>query len=118
MKPVASRFIYALGVSPVIWVAWFYLYVWRQSLILGFWPLPSHPDPKDAGLYFHHLSIAAGLALTPAFAIVAVLLTVHRRKADPIFCWVRSLFLAGFSLACFVAMLYFDPGRYWEWYLD
>src|SRR5688572_9267177 len=65
MRTLSSKMIYALAAIPLLWVAWFYLYVLRQRIHLGFWPLPSHPDPKDAGYALHHVSIYLGVLGVP-----------------------------------------------------
>jgi len=110
--------IYALAATPLLWVAWFYLYVLRQRLHLGFWPLPSHPDPKDAGYMIHHLSIYLGVFLAPILAIAALRFAIQRVVEEARFRWWVAIGLVAFSLACFLGVMYLDPGNYWIWFLD
>ena len=118
MRALPPKMIYALTATPLLWVMWFYLYVLRQRLHLGFWPLPSQPDPKDAGYMFHHLSIYLGMLLVPVIAITAASFAIQRRVADGRFRWWLPIGLLAFSFACFLGVFYFDPGDYWIWFCD
>jgi hypothetical protein len=118
MRALPAKTIYTLAAAPLFWVAWFYLYVIRQRLHLGFWPRPSQPDPKDAGYMFHHLSIYLGVLIVPLLAIVVIGFIIHRRVQDASFRWWLAIGLLAFSFACFIAVMYLDPGDYWVWFRD
>jgi hypothetical protein len=117
MKVVSTRAIHTLALTPLLWVAWFYLYVVRQHIHLGFWPQPYRPDPKDAGYIIHHLSIYLGGLVIPAMPIVVIGLILYRQSKDARFKGRIALGLA-FSYACYWAVLRVDPGQYWEWFRD
>jgi hypothetical protein len=118
MKALPARTIYAVTTAPLLWVAWFYLYVLRQRLHLGFWPRPSQPDPKDAGYMFHHLSIYLGVLIMPLLAVAVIGFIVHRRVQDASFRWWLAIGFLAFSFACYIAVMYIDPGDYWVWFRD
>jgi len=118
MRALSAKTIYALATTPLLWVACFYLYVIRQRLHLGFWPRPCQPDPKDAGYMIHHLSIYLGVLLIPLLGIAVMGFIIHRRVADASFRWLLAIVLLAFSFACFIAVMYLDPGDYWVWFLD
>jgi hypothetical protein len=71
-----------LATAPLLWVAWFYLYVLRQRLLLSFWPQPSQPNPKDAGYIIHHFSIYLGVLLVPLLTIAVIGFIIHRQVRD------------------------------------
>src|SRR5256885_771812 len=118
MRAISAKKIYALSTAPMFWVAWFYLYVLRQRLHLGFWPRPSEPDPKEAGYLFHHLSIYLGVLLVPVLAIAVIGFVIQRRIEDAYFRWWLAIGLLSFSFACHLAVMYLDPGDYWIWFRD
>lgn len=118
MRTLSPKTIYALAATPLLWVAWFYLYCLRQRIHLGYWPLPSHPDPKDAGYMFHHLSIYFGVLLVPIVALAVIGFVIHRRITYSRFRWWVALGLLAVSFACYLAVIYVDPGDYWLWFLD
>jgi phosphoglycerol transferase MdoB-like AlkP superfamily enzyme len=118
MRALSARKIYLLAATPLFWVAWFYLYVLRQRIHIGFWPLPSRPDPKDAGYIFHHLSIHLGVFLIPIITILAISFSVRQRATDKRFRWWRAIGLAAFSFVCYLGVMHLDPGDYWQWFLD
>jgi hypothetical protein len=118
MRALTAQKLYALAATPLLWAAWFYLYVVRQRIHLGFWPQPSHPDPKNAGYVLHHLSIYFGVLLVPILAVAAAGLAIQKRTVDASFRWWLVLSLVTFSLACYLAVMFVDPGRYWIWFRD
>jgi uncharacterized membrane protein YhaH (DUF805 family) len=117
MKAVSTRAIHTLAATPLLWVTWFYLYVVRQRIHLGFWPQPYRPDPKDAGYFIHHLSIYLGVVVIPVLPLVVIGLILRRSKDARFKGWI-ALGLLAFSYACYWAVFHFDPGQYWEWFLD
>ena len=118
MKASSAKLIYFLSTTPLLWVVWFYFYVVRQRLHLGFWPRPGLPDPKDAGYMLHHLSIYVGVLLAPNLAVVAIALILQRRLRERSFRWWLAGVLLVLSVACYLAVMFIDPGDYWLWFRD
>ena len=115
---MAPRAIHALAATPLVWVAWFYLYVVRQRLLLGFWPTPAHPDPKEAGYCIHHLSLYLGALAVPMVSIVLVGWILRRSRQDRAYRWQVAVALHVFALAAFMGVLFLDPGDFWGWFRD
>jgi hypothetical protein len=113
-----AKAIYALAATPMLWVAWFYVYVLRQRLHLGFWPAPCQPDPKQAGFFLHHLSLYLGASLVPVLALVGIGFSIQRRIVDASFRWWLPLAVAALSLVCFFGFFHLDLGYYWTWFCD
>ena len=107
-----------LALTPAALVGWFYLYVLRQRLELGFWPRPSQPDPKDAGHVFHHLSIYLGVLLVPLISIFVACLIVQRAFEDKRFLWWLAFAVLVLSFGCYLGVMYIDPGDFWAWFRD
>jgi hypothetical protein len=107
-----------LAAYPLALVHWFYLYVLRQRLLLGYWPQPNRPDPKAAGMDFHHVSIAWGYDLVPILALAGIGCIVALRSSDPNYRWrwPQALWMA--SLCIFIGLMMFDPGHFISWWLD
>lgn len=118
MTPIPRKAIHALGLAPIGILVWFYLYVIRQRLLLGHWPRPSQPDPKDAGFVLHHLSLVLGMTLIPGISLMTVGLILHRRSVDPRFRWMPALLVALASFATFWGVVRLDPGHYVDWFWD
>lgn len=118
MTAISKRTMDALGLAPVGVLVWFYLYVVRQRVSLGYWPRPHHPDPKDAGFVLHHLSLVLGMTLVPGVGLMTLGLILYRRSVDPGFRWVSPLLVALVSLATYWAIVRLDPGHYVDWFWD
>ncbi len=67
---------------------------------------------------FHHLSIYLGVLLVPLVALAVIGFVIHRRIQDARFQWWFALGLLAFSLGCYLAVMYIDPGSYWTWFRD
>ncbi|MFZ9855571.1 MAG: hypothetical protein ACO3I0_10685 [Limisphaerales bacterium] len=118
MNPIRERTLQVLGLAPIGLLAWFYLYVIRQRSLLGYWPRPYHPDPKDAGFVLHHLTLTLGMTLIPGVTLATMVLILHRRSVDPGFRWVSALTLSLGAFVMFWAVVWRDPGQYIEWFWD
>lgn len=118
MTAIPRRTIHALGLSPIGVLVWFYLYVIRQRLSLGYWPRPSQPDPKDAGLVLHHLSLVLGMTVVPGVTLMTLGFILRRRSVDPGFRWVPALLLALGSFGMYLSVVRMDPGHYVDWFWD
>ena len=118
MTAVPKRTIHAMALAPIGVLVWFYLYVIRQRLLLGHWPRPSQPDPKDAGFVLHHLSLVLTMTLIPGVSLMTLGLILHRRSVDPGFRWVLALLLTLGSNAVYWTVVCLDPGHYVDWFWD
>lgn len=118
MNPIRPQTLYALGMAPIGVLIGFYFYVIRQRALLGYWPSPYHPDPKDAGFVLHHLTLTLGMTLLPGVTLVTMALILHRRSLDPRFQWVSPLAVALGSFAVYGAVMGVDPGGYVDWFWD
>lgn len=109
---------WALAAYPLLLTGWFYSYVLRQRLLLGYWPRPCHPDPQDAGLVFHHESMIYLWEPVPIMALGAIACIVALRHANGNFRWRWPQAIWVVSLGILIALAKFDPGRFIEWYWD
>ncbi len=114
MKKKLSK---ALTWYPLFWLALFYSFVLRSYFFLGAWPKPYHPDPKTLNFEIHMIFVQAGLVLL--LTLISVLLGIilfYRNKFDQEVKRQRNLFIV-FSLFT-MAILFFDPGNFWSWFMD
>lgn len=109
---------WSLAGYPFVLVVWFYLYVLRQRVVLGYWPRPNHPDPKQAGMNFHHESIPYLFDLVPIVALGAISLIVALRDRNPNFRWRGPIALWAGALGVLIVLVKFDPGYFIDWWLD
>jgi len=114
----AEKLVWGLAAYPLGLIAWFYIYVLRQRVVLGYWPRPYHPDPKDAGMNFHHDSLPVMFELVPIVALGAISLIVALRNCDPNFRWRKLQALWVVALGILIALVKFDPGYFIEWWAD
>ena len=117
---VISAVLLLLGFMPLTW--WFSVltHAYRARLYLGRWPYYNNPDPKD--LPAHFLPQTEILErVVPWFALlmlVTVCLCLLRRVKDHkkrMLC-ASALFVMGWI--GIVALLFLDPGGFFEWILD
>ena len=105
--------------APLVSLALLYSYVARARWALGRWPRPYSPDPKDLGFDLHRGLVAGGVDLvfvvaapTAVLAVVAAFMPDVRRKI-----WTLAVLYLVLVAAWFL-VLWTDPGRFFEWYLD
>lgn len=107
-----------LAMSPLAWLALFYSLVLRVRIHLGVWPWPYHPDPKDIGFNFHFLAIYYLGAMLPVLALGALVLAgVIRYFVSDYRLWPVVAIL-DFSVILLIILIFFDFGRFVEWFLD
>jgi hypothetical protein len=115
---VASILTWLLVLYPIQVVFWFYSYVLRQRILLGAWPQPYRPDPKTAGMNFHHDTIYIAFAAVPVIALagLACIVALRAHKAGFSWRWAQACWVL--ALVILIALLFMDPGRFIEWYCD
>jgi len=107
---------WSLAATPTVWLLLFGLFVLRARLVLGRWPAPYQPDPKDLGFDFHHAAIVVGMPLmfTAVLCVTALTLIVHRPPRRQ---WlVPAVAVAGLVLVMVLARV--DPGHLFTWLGD
>ena len=60
MRYAPNWLLLAGAVYPLLWLNAFALFVIRARLILGRWPSPYNPDPKDLGMDLHYHGLLLG----------------------------------------------------------
>lgn len=103
---------------PLTWLVLFYSFVVRVYLILGRWPQPYLPDPKDLGLTWHHMAIWLTLPLVVVGAITFFLMVARGRGQ-----FLRGRYKWGtvffaITFAAWLMAVGVDPGRFFEWFVD
>lgn len=102
---------------PLAYLALFYGYVLRARLVLGVWPRPYQPDPKDLGFALHRLAV---LLTLPVWAISPVLLLgwllFWPRRQRKALLWPFLAFLLIWLLGWLLLRL--DPGQFGAWFMD
>lgn len=111
-RKIPTKTIFTFAVAPLIFLAWFYLYVLRQRFHLGYWPTPSHPDPKEAGYFGHHLSIFIGLGLAPLLSVAAVRSASFRSSKYSKFPTKRAMAFVAISMTAYIGDIQLDPGQF------
>ena len=108
-----------LCLAPTAWFTLFYAFVVRAYLVLGYWPSPYYPDPKDLGFTVHHVAIWLSFPVLIASVVVCALMLLRlmpRYRRDK-WLWASGLaYLVTLSLWGIVVTT--DPGRFVEWFLD
>ena len=107
-----------LSTAPIAWLGWFYLYVLRYRIFLGYWPRPLRPDPGEAGFIIHQTSIWLTFLAVPIAAVIAVGWLASCRLSDRHYRWKRTAVLLAGSMALWVTILGLDPGDYFNWFVD
>lgn len=104
---------------PALWLTMLYTFVLRARVVLGVWPRPSHPDPKDLGFEWHYLIVmlvsllllcSPGLLLILSAFYPKTFLTERKNQ------WALIFYLLTFGMVCFVVTN--DPRHFFEWFLD
>ena len=95
-----------------------YLFAYRARLVLGYWPAPHQPDPKNLGFDLHHLQVWIGLLSFPFVSLVSAALVVFARVLWRDFPMWRLLGLVGICCASGFALLKWDPGQFANWFFD
>ncbi len=102
---------------PLGYLALFYSYVLRARLVLGVWPRPYQPDPKDLGFHLHYLAVLLALPvwlISPTLLLVWLLLWPRgQRKA---LLWPLLAFLLIWLFGWLLLRL--DPGQFGAWIMD
>ena len=130
IKSELSATLWALALVPWLWLAGFAALVVRARLVLGFWPYPQHQvagggpldvvfsplDPKELGLHYDVLvhSVIALVPLLPVMAMVAIFsrAVLPRREVD------LAIVIAIAGAISFGVLVVFDPGGYFDWFMD
>ncbi|MBD2546711.1 hypothetical protein [Planktothricoides raciborskii] len=118
--PIWLKLAWTITSMPSIYLVLFYSYVLRARLVLGRWPIPYQPDPRELGFDFHFQLIffsLLGIALSLfAMAVVFILriFSVKIRK----FSYSLAALIYSSSLVLSWISLYADPGDFWEWFMD
>ena len=108
-----------LSLVPVLWLIIVYSFVPRARLVLGYWPSPYQPDPKDLGFDWHYSAIWVGIPAVIAsavwlLALVLVRLRRHLRGAA----YRLGLVFYTLTFAAWWCAWIFDPGRFFYWLVD
>ncbi|HLP87941.1 MAG TPA: hypothetical protein VK184_04955 [Nostocaceae cyanobacterium] len=115
-----SLFVWLITLVPFTSLLLFYSYVLRARLVLGRWPLPYQPDPKDLGFVIHHVIIYLSLLAVDfslfIILIVFVLRSFNLRVRGYNYKVGAALFMITFCL--WLILIKFDPGNFWEWFFD
>ena len=103
---------------PATWLVLFYSFVVRAYLILGQWPQPYMPDPKDLGLIWHRMAIWLSLPLVVVGSVTFILMVARGRSQflQGRYKWGTAFY--GITLVAWLMVVAVDPGRFFEWFAD
>jgi hypothetical protein len=117
---VISGVLLTLGFLPLTW--WFSVltHAWRARLYLGHWPYYNNPDPKSLPDHFHPQTeilerVVPWSGLLILVIVCLLLLGIVKDHKKRMLC-ASVLVVLGWISA--VALLFFDPGGFFEWILD
>lgn len=102
---------WSLALAPVVWLVLVGAFVVRARVVLGGWPAPYRPDPKDLGFWLHHSAIVAGIPTMFVAVACAVVLSVRARR------WACSA-AALLGLGAVIVIGRVDPGYVFTWLAD
>lgn len=94
---------------PIISIGYFYLFCLGAALYLGYIPEFNNPDPKGVLNELLILSVYLGFLA----GLGSALWNIRR-----FFLSYSSVTVAPLQLLFLVALVYFDPGGMFEWFLD
>lgn len=117
MRYAPNWLLLAGAMYPLLWLNAFALFVIRARLILGRWPSPYNPDPKDLGMDLHYHGLLLGGVLLVTCGIgtfLAALVARWRSKRVP---WLLIV-LAAATPVLTILLTRWDPGRFMEWFMD
>lgn len=102
---------------PLLWVIAVFVFYLRARMFLGYWPVPTSPDPKVLPFEFHHWALMAAvfpiawtIFLLPISWLIRfkqIRLLVHREIAPFLVGWAIVAVVMGSSGKNFIA-----------WFLD
>ena len=107
------------GLLPTGAIALFYAFVVRAYLVLGYWPSPYHPDPKDLAFDLHHLAIwvSVPVVMVSAMVLGGALVLLWRNHSDK--SRLRLMAIGYFvTLVAWFGVMGLDPGNYFYWFMD
>ena len=106
------------SMMPVALMGAFYWFVVRARLALGSWPFPMSPDPKDLPFAREHMNLVFWLFVSSLCCFVPWLLMAWFRKRLIPETQASRLALLALPWLCLALLLFLDPGRFIEWFLD
>ena len=106
---------------PTAAILLFYSYVLRARLVLGYWPVPYQPDPKELGFIFHHIAIYLSFILVGIslqwMAFIFLMMLCFNRKVPGVNYWANGLLFFSTYILWYVSFK-LDPGQFWKWFFD
>lgn len=107
----------ATALMPILWVSLFVGFVLRAWLKLGYFPRPYHPDPKSLGFDWHMTAVRY-LALLALFTLLIFpwARSELRRRGDRVERRYTFVFIGGWIAVGIIVFL--DPGKLFDWFLD
>lgn len=106
--------LFGLASIPLIWCAGIVLFAARARMALGYWPSPSHPDPKLLGFANHYGLLEIGMFASVAALPLLMVGGALSGRAERSRAW--GLFFAGWALI--LALTFLPPVNFVMWYLD
>jgi len=107
-----------MGLLPIAWVAGILTFAIRARVYLGYWPTPSHPDPKVLPFDLHHAVLWFSFfgLLYSLIIILSLYLLNHFFWRSSLPRWSLRAYLLGWAL---VLLMVFVPGMsFVGWFLD
>jgi hypothetical protein len=120
-RRAVACFLWMLTLAPALAIVVFYAGVFHARLVLGRWPTPSHPDPKeiDSVLFAVNYSI---ITITVVLTSLSPVAWIAMLPVAETFASLRSFFVRIIVyLTCLVILLTLartDPGGFVGWFLD
>jgi hypothetical protein len=113
------RIVWGLSLTPTASLLLFWSFVLRARVVLGRWPTPYNPDPKDIGYWYYvavFYGILAAVLSVPLLLAVAAVACYRQPRT-----WWRlalAFLLCVGILAGSIALHRLDPGGFSEWFGD
>ncbi len=120
MTVVSKNFYSFLTLSPGLAMVIFYSLILRAYIVLGKFPIPYQPDPKDLNFNIHMWLVLISATFVYAAFLPWIFITAKL--------WQQKTFSKTFMTTCtalyaiffaaFILIIKLDPGKFVEWFLD
>ena len=107
----------AISVLPNIWLLGMISYYVRARLYLGYWPLPSQPDPKQLPFDAHYSLVAIHPYIILASIVVFPVVRNATKRIDPVTARRFSYFF-GFGILSLFLFFWIPKINFVMWFMD
>ena len=109
---------FGICLLPLVWVAGILLLTVRARVYLGYWPRPSHPDPKLLPFDLHHASLWGVFVVLKWSLVVLPVLYLTNKYFLKKQMNKKPLQIYGWGWLVIIALVFLPHVNFVEWFLD